>query len=165
MTTHTQKTYKQSFYSPLTCWDVCALFQAEVNQKQKDLYNLRNISNQQKWRIDWNLDNALFTKDDTILVVNLEQTIIYASSNIYSMTGYTKEEVMGKNPKILQGVGTEAKAKAQIRDAVMASESFEAEITNYRKSGKPYTCHIQGHPVFDKEEKLINYIAFEHALN
>lgn len=150
--------------NPLACWDIYSLFLANLQQKHKDLNRLHALSSSQNWIINWDLEEELLGLDHTIIVVDMQQTIIFASANVYSMTGYTSSEITGKSPKVLQGEHTDPRQKNLIRDSVLNSQSFTAELTNYRKNGKPYICHIEGHPVFDKSSNLVNYIAFEEAV-
>lgn len=151
-------------HNPLASWDVFSLFLADLQQKQKDINRLNALSEAQNWVVNWDFDEELHGLDHTILVVNLQQEIIFASANVYSMTGYTAQELLGQSPKILQGEHTDPAQKNIIRDSLVQSKVFKAELTNYRKSGQPYTCRIEGHPVFDKSHQLVNYIAFEEAV-
>ena len=54
------------------------------------------------------------------------------------MTLYTREEVIGRNCRFLQGKYTSAKAVKQIRGAVMNGKQLDVEMLNYRKDGAPF---------------------------
>lgn len=51
------------------------------------------------------------------------------------MTGYLKEEIVGKNCRFLQGELTDRTTVARIRRAVQSGQSLDVEILNYRKNG------------------------------
>ncbi|MEH0153951.1 PAS domain-containing protein [Limibacter armeniacum] len=159
-----KKEFQDCKTSPLLCWDVYQMEQMQHRQKQKDLELLQALSCSHQWDVKWDFEKELFDHNSTILVVNQDEKVIFASQNLYDMSGYYPKELEGKSPKVLQGEATENYAKAVIRNALSNQTPFEVTLTNYKKNGSTYKCHIKGFPILNKEGKLANYIAFEQAV-
>jgi PAS domain S-box-containing protein len=66
------------------------------------------------------------------------------------LTGYTAAAVIGKSPAMLQGPGTEAAPRRQIRHAIDARNGQSATLTNYRKDGSAYLCQLTIAPLADE---------------
>ena len=64
-------------------------------------------------------------------------------------TGYSKEEVHGRNCRFLQGPRTEPESVAVIQDALRRGVDCFVKITNYRKSGEMFTNLLTMRPVHD----------------
>jgi PAS domain S-box-containing protein len=148
---------------PLLSWDIF------INNYQKKLafagdYNsLNKLSIRNNWVEDWDLETKLFREEKVIIVTNTILHIAFASSNIYDMNGYTPKELIGKTPKIFQGVSTSRETLSTINTAIKTREPFDVSVLNYKKNGDTYKCRINGFPVFSKSNQLVNYIAFENV--
>ena len=82
--------------------------------------------------------------------VNLpDNPIIFANNAFLSLTGYTREEVNGRNCRFLQGPETDPVTVAQIRRAVDARQDITCEIMNYKKDGTPFWNGLYISPVPD----------------
>lgn len=97
-----------------------------------------------------------------VILTNVQRNILWVNDDFTQITGYTLPEVLGKNPgKILQGPDSEMKAIKEIRQGLATEQPFRGEITNYRKNGEAYLCRLVIHPIYDDNQNLTNYIAFE----
>lgn len=78
-----------------------------------------------------------------------DNPVVFANDAFCRLTGYAREEIMGQNCRFLQGPETDPAAIVQIRAAVMAEQSVEIEICNYRKDGRPFWNRLLMGPVRD----------------
>lgn len=91
-----------------------------------------------------------------------QQRIIWVNDDFTAITGYSLGEAIGRIPgKILQGPKTEPEVIERIRKAIQQRIPWRDQLTNYRKNGEPYPCKLVIHPVFDRNQELTNFIAFE----
>ena len=75
--------------------------------------------------------------------------VVFANDGFCRMTGYPREEVLGRNCRFLQGPGTDRDAVARLRDAIAAGRPVEAELLNYRRDGGPFWNALRIGPVAD----------------
>jgi len=148
--------------APIISWEFKDNFQIEMKKAIIDLCKLNTLSVQCKWeKKDWDLKSKL--KEKVIIITDDKLNIVFASHNMYTMNGYREKEVLGKSPKIFQGDETSVKVANEIREAIALQQPFVKEVMNYKKTGEPYSCLIEGFPVFNTKGMLVNFIAFEKA--
>mmetsp|Transcript_20477 Transcript_20477/g.56774 ORF Transcript_20477/g.56774 Transcript_20477/m.56774 type:complete len:721 (-) Transcript_20477:358-2520(-) len=78
--------------------------------------------------------------------------IVFTSDAFLELTGYSREEVLGRNCRFLQGPQTDQKVVDQIRDAVANREELTVRILNYTKQGKPFWNMFTLAPIRDVDE-------------
>jgi PAS domain S-box-containing protein len=84
-----------------------------------------------------------------------DNPIVLANGAFLKLTGYPAAEVIGRNCRFLQGVGTSAAAIEQIRSAIKDEREIDVEILNYRKDGSAFWNQLSLSPVHDDEGKLV----------
>lgn len=90
--------------------------------------------------------------------------IAYVNPAFEKLMGYRADEVVGKNPKFLQGAATDDKTRYQIRQAIRENKSIRAQILNYAKDGNELWMDINFVPLFDENDELVYYAAIERDL-
>jgi PAS domain S-box-containing protein len=84
-----------------------------------------------------------------------DNPIVLANRAFLELTGYSADEVIGRNCRFLQGEGTSAEAVAAIREAMREEREIEVEILNYRKDGSAFWNQLGLSPVHDDEGRLL----------
>jgi PAS domain S-box-containing protein len=90
--------------------------------------------------------------------------IIYANKAFEEMTGYKYEEIVGKDPRFLQGELTDPKVVEKIREALEENEVFHGETYNYKKDGTPFIISWHIEPIWDQKNEVIAYLAIQRDL-
>lgn len=85
--------------------------------------------------------------------------IIYCNQAFLDLTGYTQEEVLGRNCRFLQGPETEPDAVRRIREALAARQDVHEELLNYRKDGSHFWSALQINAIVDAEDRLRYFFA------
>lgn len=155
---------KQRPYPSLLCWDV---YRMALNQQAMLLESMKvfnKMAYKMRWDLPIQLNEELFGKRRVMLVTDMKANICFVTPNVYQMSGFEAEELIGNTPAVLQGPGTEKQVLKQISEAIQHGKSFTACLTNYRKNKKPYLCSIDGYPLRDKRSIITHYMAFEHEL-
>ncbi|PWB28411.1 PAS domain-containing protein [Flavobacterium sp. HTF] len=145
---------------PIMAWDFHYEYLNELKHIFADLKRVKELSSQFSWDEE-NLNIKDRIQEEVVMVTDADLKIVFASSGIKKMTGYTENEILGKTPKIFQGSKTSKIALKEIRKAIDLQVPFEKTIQNYKKNGKTYKCKISASPVFTLNGKLSHFIAFE----
>ena len=64
-----------------------------------------------------------------------DNPIIFSNKAFSQLTGYSQDELVGRNCRLLQGPDSDQTAITQLREAIAAERSLEVDILNYRKDG------------------------------
>lgn len=150
--------------APLLCWDIFMETLQRRDLFAHDISTIQKIGRANKWPpLELSFENALIWENKTIVVTDPSLKIIHATENLVGMTGYSPAEVIGKTPKMFQGIKTGKKERALIREAINQQKPFDVVITNYKKDGTTYACHVEAYPIFNQKNELVNFIAYEKA--
>ena len=90
--------------------------------------------------------------------------IIYANASFTRITGFTLEEITGKNPRFLHnGLDTKDDAGRRImRNAIKNYLPWKVEVINTKKNGENYWAEVSGFPVYDTNHgKYTHWVAIQ----
>nr|AML79384.1 putative LOV domain-containing protein [Cystopteris fragilis] len=91
-----------------------------------------------------------------------DNPIVYASDGFLEMTGYTAEEILGRNCRFLQGPATNRHTIIEIRDAIREERTCQVSILNYTKQGKPFWNLFHMAPVYSKEDgRVVHFVGVQ----
>ncbi len=81
-----------------------------------------------------------------------DNPIVFCNDSFLRLTGYEREEILGRNCRFLQGPATRQSDARKIREAIERAESIEIDLLNYRKDGSTFWNALLISPVFSKGE-------------
>lgn len=87
--------------------------------------------------------------------------ILYVNSAFSQMSGYTKEEIIGKTPRVLQGEKTDKATLERLKESLVREEFFEGKAINYTKEGKEYWVEWNISPIYDEDKNLIAFLSLQ----
>ena len=90
-----------------------------------------------------------------------DQRILYINDEICTLTGYSKDELIGKNPRILQGAETNEITKKIMADSLKKWEPVQVDILNYKKNGAQFWNNISITPVATKKDSYTHFISIQ----
>lgn len=96
-----------------------------------------------------------------VIITDPQKKIIWVNEDFTQITGYNLNEVLGKKPSILQGPKSEKVVIQRIKKGLEQLVPLKEEITNYRKNGETYLCKLVIYPIFNENQELLHFIAFE----
>lgn len=88
-----------------------------------------------------------------------DNPIIFSNDAFSALTGYSQEELLGQNCRILQGPETDAAIVAKVRSAIAAEESVAVDILNYRKDGTAFWNALYISPVWAANGRVRYFFA------
>jgi PAS domain S-box-containing protein len=99
---------------------------------------------------------------ESIVVTDSNGNITYVNPSFSKMTGYTREEVTGKNTRIMRSGCQSREFYEGLWSTIRSGAVWHDELINRRKDGTLYTEDMQISPVFDSEGKIASYIAIKY---
>ena len=112
-------------------------------------------------------DQAIETISEGILITEIQSddnVIIYANASFERMTGYSFDEIRGRNCRFMQGEKTDRTTVAAMRNAVAEQKFCSVEILNYRKDGIPFWNSLSISPVKDDSGKVTHFVGVQQDI-
>lgn len=91
-----------------------------------------------------------------------DNPVVYANRSFELITGYSKEETVGRNCRFLHDQDKDQPELQSIRDAVKNAKPVEVTLKNFRKNGKLFYNRLSITPLFDNEGKLIYFLGVQY---
>jgi PAS domain S-box-containing protein len=98
---------------------------------------------------------------ETIVVTDLDGTIVYVNPAFESTTGYTRDEAIGQNSRMLNSGKQAAEFYQQLWSTIRAGRVWQGHFVNRRKDGSLYEEEAVISPVRDASGTIINYVAIK----
>ncbi len=99
------------------------------------------------------LESAVVHANDAVVILEaqprqgLGRAVLYANEAFCRMTGYSRQEVLGRSLHILRGPESDPITLAAIRDALAQGNALQVELRNYRKDGTDFWVDLSLVPV------------------
>jgi len=87
-----------------------------------------------------------------------DNPIVYANDTFLELTGYGREEVLGRNCRFLQSEGTAEAPVREMRRAIDAGQSARVDHRNYRPDGEPFWNRVSIAPVRDESGAVTSFV-------
>ena len=110
------------------------------------------------------MSRAIEQSPATIVITNVDGVIEYANPKFSETTGYSKEEAIGQNPRILKSGEMPASGYAEMWKTLSAGKEWRGEFHNKRKDGTLYWELASISPLFDKDGSLSGYLAIKEDI-
>lgn len=110
---------------------------------------------------DFNLIQSIQNSQQCFIITDPslhDNPIVYASDDFFELTGYSQEEVLGRNCRFLQGTKTSPEKVATIRKAVSVGEDCNVTLINYTSKGEPFWNSLFIAALRDAENNIVNFI-------
>lgn len=88
-----------------------------------------------------------------------DNPIIFCNAAFQRLTGYSNDELLGKNCRLLQGPATSRTTVDRIREAVSAGKDISVDILNYKKDGSTFWNALFVSPVRDDDGSIVYFFA------
>lgn len=113
---------------------------------------------------DYSLVKALQTAQQNFVITDPslpDNPIVFASQGFLTLTGYTLDQVLGRNCRFLQGPETDPRAVQKIRKAIAEGYDTSVCLLNYRIDGTTFWNQFFVAPLRDSEGNVVNYVGVQ----
>ncbi|MCC7055164.1 MAG: PAS domain S-box protein [Gemmatimonadaceae bacterium] len=113
------------------------------------------------------LERALEHVNDLVLITTgsahdaASARIVYVNQSFERVTGYSRDEVLGRAPSMLRGPDSDREASARIDDAVRDRTRIREELLHYTRQGEPLWLDIDVIPVQSPVGNYLQWVAVE----
>ena len=127
-------------------------------QTQKSAFNLTEsirIVNAYKEAIN---------ESNIILRINLDRKIIYANDAFFKVSGYTKEDLIGKPYSFLKHYNLSEEEQAVKIDSMFTGSIWKGKVSNFKKNGEVFHCNVTMYPLKNNNEEIVEYMCIRHDI-
>jgi two-component system CheB/CheR fusion protein len=104
---------------------------------------------------------AVEQSSSMIFITDIDGTIEYANRRLTDMTGYTLEELVGQNPRILKSDKHSSEYYRQLWQTIMAGREWHGDLCNQKKNGKHYWVAASISPIRDDSGNITHFVSIQ----
>ena len=119
---------------------------------------INNINSQMKKYIKIVDENVLTSSTD------LDGNITYASEAFCEISGYTKDELIGQNHRIIRHSDMKESTYKELWETITSGKTWKGEIKNKKKNGDYYWVKASISPMFDNKGEIISYTSIREDI-
>ncbi len=110
------------------------------------------------------LSRAIEQAPVTVVITNLSGAIEYVNPNFSKVTGYSAEEALGNNPRILKSGGLSQAVYSGMWETLVSNKIWRGELENKKKSGEIYWESVSISPINDSKGEITHYVAVKEDI-
>lgn len=104
------------------------------------------------------LSQAVMQSPASIVITDLNGNIEFANKKFLEVTGYTSDEVIGANPRILKSGSVPDETYVKMWETILAGNVWTGELLNKRKDGTFFWEDVSITPIFNSEGEIIHFL-------
>ena len=105
------------------------------------------------------ISEVAFETNDAIMITDAEANIVRVNQAFLDTTGYSQEEVIGKNPRMMSSGMHDKAFYSEMWRQLLRNGYWTGEIFDKRKNGDIYPKRIKITAVKNKQQKVTHYVA------
>jgi PAS domain S-box-containing protein len=130
------------------------------------LVNYRDITQRKRSEADRErLLAAVEQSDESIVITDVHGSIQYVNPCFERVTGYGRDEVLGRNPRVLKSGRVEPSTYRALWATLSAGRTWKGTLVNRRKDGRLFTEDATISPVRDSSGTVVNYVAVKYDIS
>jgi len=107
------------------------------------------------------LQNAVENAVEIVIITDTTGQIEYVNPAFERVTGYSRAEVIGRNPNILKSGQQNAEFYRELWETISSGKVWQGKLTNKKKSGELYEEAMTITPVRDEDGIIVNYVGIK----
>lgn len=138
--------------------DDLAQLQVVSNEFHKIL-SQRAVQNQLR-----QLSRAVEQSPASVVITDLSGTIEYANPSFTRISGYSLEEVLGRNPRVLNSGGLPREHYRQLWETILSGRVWQGEFQNRKKNGELHWESASVSPITDPTGRITHFVAVKEDI-
>jgi diguanylate cyclase (GGDEF)-like protein/PAS domain S-box-containing protein len=110
------------------------------------------------------LSQAVQQSPTSIVITSKDGDILYVNPKFTDVTGYSYEEALGKNPRILKTNMTPPEVHTELWHTLTCGKVWRGEFCNRKKNGELYWESASISPIFDRNRNISSYVAVKEDI-
>ena len=110
------------------------------------------------------LSRAIEASPTSVVITDLNGTIEYVNPKFSELTGYSSEEALGQNPRILKSDRTPSETYDDLWNTLTIGNVWNGRFVNRKKNGELYWEEAAISPIFDSDGKATHYVAVKEDI-
>ena len=94
-----------------------------------------------------------------------DSPLVYVNRVFQEMSGYTHDEMIGRNCRFLQGADHDQPELDTLRAAIREHQACTVTLRNYRKNGELFLNRLSIRPLVDRDNRVIYYLGIQYDLS
>ncbi|MFB6355343.1 MAG: diguanylate cyclase [bacterium] len=90
-----------------------------------------------------------------------DNPLIYVNQSFLDLTGFSRDEVLGRNCRFLQCDQTDRDTVEEIRDSIQNRESIVTELVNEREDGTQFRNRLHLSPIYNEDDQATHYLSMQ----
>ena len=149
----------------ISLFRMCNKFEQMVRERTRDLEALNcqlqdEIAARKQAEAEKQLlFEAINQSSEAVVITDPDGTIVYVNRAFEMRTGYSRDEAVGQNPRLLKSDRHDQAFYQRMWDTILGGETWQGELTNRKKDGSLFVEKASISPVFDPSGRISNFIA------
>jgi PAS domain S-box-containing protein len=110
------------------------------------------------------LATAIDHSTEAVIITNPDGSIVYVNPAFEMVSGYSRDEVIGENPRILKSGKNLDATYAELWNTVRSGKAWRGRLINRRKDGSLFTEDTSISPVYDGSGSIANYVCVKRDI-
>ncbi len=141
------------------------LREADAHRPQRVVGTVQDVTEQAQAEHELRkLSSALEQSPESVVITDLEGRIEYVNDAFVEVTGYARDEVLGKNPRMLQSGKTPSATFRDMWHTLKRGELWTGEFWNRRKDGTEFVEFVSITPLLDADGTVTNYVGVKEDI-
>ncbi|MBY0233112.1 MAG: response regulator [Gemmataceae bacterium] len=110
------------------------------------------------------LVQSLESAHDGVLITDLQGVILEANASLLQQSGYERDEVIGKTPRLFKSGAHPPEFYARMWQTILSRASWQGEVTNRRKDGTVREMSLAISPIVDAQGRLTHFVGIQRDI-
>ncbi len=98
---------------------------------------------------------------DSIVITDRKGTILYVNKSFEKISGYTKQEAVGQNPRVLKSGIHDDSFYKELWETILSGKPWVGEFINRKKDGSLYIVSATVFPLFDENGQISHFVSIQ----